>query len=63
MSASSNEQTKQESMQKLRDQQNKDSGRKVVPYTGFLTPKNAYALKPTPKKAQRKKVAPGKASQ
>ena len=59
----SNEQSKQESMQKLRDQQNKDRGRKVIPYTGFLTPKNATALKKSPKKSPRKKVAPGKSSQ
>jgi hypothetical protein len=63
MSDTSNEQDKQESMQKLRDQQNKDRGRKVIPYTGFLTPKNAYALKPIHKKTKRKKVAPGKSSQ
>jgi len=58
-----NEQEKQESMQKLRDQENKGRGRKVTPYSGFLPPKNAGALKNSRNKTVRKKIAQGKASQ
>ena len=53
---------KQESLQKLRDQQNKDRGRKVVPYSGLLIPKNQPALKKGGKKSPRKKVALGKST-
>jgi hypothetical protein len=60
--STSNEQQKQESLQKLRDQQNKDRGRKIMTYTGFLPPKNANALKTNGKKTKRKKVAQGKTS-
>ena len=61
-SGNQNMQEKQESLQKQRDQQNKDRGRKIVPYTGFLTPKNQSSLKKGTKKTPRKKVPQGKSA-